>query len=278
MGAPPVDPVAGLAAREVLLGAPCARLQPVEHLGLRHGLQHPAASGAPRVGGQRQPEPVEDVGELVVGAAAAHVGRAPQGTPSQQAAVLGQQQPVLTSRLLDQLVVVGVVAVRRVHPQQPQPATERTQVHVEQQPRRPAQRLRPRVRHDLDQLLRLRPPAHADRLAADPERADLRERDPGGLHDVAERGGGVSRHVHDTGPPPRRQQEPQLRRHAEPDHVAEIPVRGPAGRAAGGDPVARPQDTEVGEGGAEPPCGSVDVISLMISARSVRDGMPQSGS
>ena len=91
MGAVPVDPAAGVAPGEVVVGAPGARLQPVGDLLLGHRRQAAAARGAAGQRRQRGSEPREDVGELVVGTAAAHQGAGPERPPHEQAAVLGEQ-------------------------------------------------------------------------------------------------------------------------------------------------------------------------------------------
>ena len=145
MGAAPVDAVAGLAAGEILLGASGSRFEQIGDVDLGHRLDLPPAGGAPSVRRQRRPEPVQNVGELVVGSSSANVRRSPKGPPPQQATVLGEQQPILPPGPLDQLVVIGVIAVRGVHAEQPQPPGQRAEVHVQQQPRRAVQRLRPRV-------------------------------------------------------------------------------------------------------------------------------------
>jgi hypothetical protein len=146
-------------------------------------------------------------------------GRPAQGSPPEQATVLGEEEPVLPAGLLDEIGVGGVVAVRGVHTEQPQPPGERAEMDVEQQLGRAVQRLRSRASDDLDPLVGRRPPVGRDVSARDAQRTYLGERDTDALHEVPERGAGIPGNLHRPGAPPGREQEPQLRAHLKPDHV-----------------------------------------------------------
>jgi hypothetical protein len=104
------------------------------HLALRDRSEHAVARQAPREGRERRVEPVEHVANVVVRPRAPHVSAVAQGAPPQQPPVLGQQHPLLRGRLLEELVVGGIVAVGGVQAEQPQAARQGAEVDVEREP------------------------------------------------------------------------------------------------------------------------------------------------
>src|SRR5713226_3204803 len=140
--AAPVHPAAARAARKRLIATPRAGPQQRLDVGLAGECQRPVARRAPGPWRQRRGEPVQHVSELLVRARAPHIGAAPQLPAAQQPAILGQQHPPAGVRLPDQGVIVTVIGVGGIHARQPQPARQRPQVDVENEPRR-YQPLRP---------------------------------------------------------------------------------------------------------------------------------------
>jgi hypothetical protein len=219
--ASPVHAAAAGAAGERVIGAPGAGLQEGFDVRLGHRLQRAVARGAASPRGQRRREPVEYVAQLVIRVIAAHVGAQPQPAPAQQPAIPGEQGPVPGVRLLDEGVVVAVVSVGGVDAEQPQPAGERAQVHVQQEPCL-GERLRPGYRGDGHPLAASEPvpgrqgprapgrTIHAQRAHA--KRADLGQRHPERLHHMPQRRRPVAGHPHPPGAVPRRQEHPQFRR------------------------------------------------------------------
>ena len=149
----PVDVSAGPALGELLHRAQRPRFKPVCHLGLRNGYERSSAGHAQAPRPQRRLEPFHDVGQLVVGVLPAHESGSAQRPTHQQATVSAEQDSVLTSGLLDELVIISVPAVRRVDPQQPKPAGQRAEVHVQQEEGRPLQGLRSRPDGDVEPVL-----------------------------------------------------------------------------------------------------------------------------
>lgn len=219
--AAPVDAGAGGALHEPLLRTARARLQPVGDVALVDVVHGRPARGAAGVRRERQLEAVEHVGELVVRVAAAHERGAAQRAAAQQAPVLGEQEPVVGRGLRDEGVVAGVVVPGHVDAEQAQAPGERAEVHVEQQPRRPVERLRARAHRHLDDVTPRQPVGDRHGHSRDAEVAHLGEGYADGLHDVPDRRGRVVGNCDDTGrPPARREQGAQAVVDGEPDDRA----------------------------------------------------------
>jgi hypothetical protein len=131
------------------------------------------------------------------------VGASPQRAAHEQATVLGEQDAALPPCPLDEVGVVGIVAVRGVDAQQPQPPGERPEVDIEQEAGAARQALRAGWRVELDHRAVAEPVGH--------RRPHLGQRDAERLHDVADRRPAVVRHHDLRTPPPRREEEPQRR-------------------------------------------------------------------
>jgi hypothetical protein len=123
-----------------------------------------------------------------------------------QAAVLGEQHPALSVRLPDQGVIVAIVGVRGVDSGEPQPARQRSQVHVQDEPRG-GQWLRPPYRGDLRELPAGQPARRRGGLPVDCQGAGLWERNAQRLDHVAERRCPIARHPCPAGPMPRRKEQ-----------------------------------------------------------------------
>jgi hypothetical protein len=132
--AAPVDPAAGRAAGKHLVRAASTRPQLVLDVGLAGRFEYAVTGRAPSPRRQRRSEPAEHVPELLIRDRAAHVRAQPQLPAAQQPAVLGQQDPAAGVRPVDQCVVVQVVPVRGVDADQSHPASQRPQMHVEDEP------------------------------------------------------------------------------------------------------------------------------------------------
>lgn len=181
---------------ELVVRAAGARLEPVEHRLLVDRVECPVAPRAAGVGRQRRREAVEDVAQLLRRLGTAHVRAGVQRASAQQSPVPGEQRPRLGVGERDELVVLRVVAVGGVHAEQAQAPGQDAQVHVEQQTRRGGgQRLGPGHGLDLDRLTKPGP-VRRGRLArlarcCHPQCADLGERHPEGLDEVAQGGRAV---------------------------------------------------------------------------------------
>ena len=223
----PVDPPAGAAADETVLGPQGPGFQAWRDLVLVDLRDLAVARGAARPRPERGCEAVEHVGELVVGPGSTDVRPGPQRAALEQPAVLREQQPPLGVRPGDQCRVAGFGGVGGVDAEDPQAAGERAEVDVEQEPLVPVgDPLWPVDGLDLDDVGGGRPVRGRQRGTADTQRPDLRERNPGGLDDVAERRRAVERHRELHAAAGRGQEEPQRRSHPQHEH-AHLPTTGP---------------------------------------------------
>src|ERR1035437_5621915 len=93
----PVDMVAGLASGELMLCAHGPWFKAVGHLSLRNLHQLSSAGKAQGPRPQGRPEPLDDIGQLVVGVLPAHESCAAQCPTHQQAPISAEQNAVLTS-------------------------------------------------------------------------------------------------------------------------------------------------------------------------------------
>jgi hypothetical protein len=159
---------AGGAAGEVVVRTASPGLKQVRHLVLGHRSHLPVAGRAPGPGHQWRGEPLEDVGELFVGAAAADVCPEPQRPATEQTSVLGEQHTALGVGLRDQRVVVEVIGVGGIHTEQPQPPGQRAEMDVEDETRRPRRKpLRSLDRTHLYHVTVARPVRRGDLPAVD---------------------------------------------------------------------------------------------------------------
>jgi hypothetical protein len=121
----------------------------------------------------------------------AHEGRPAQAPAHQQAPVSAEEHSVLSSGLLDEVVVVSVVFVRRVDAQEPEPAGERAEVNVQQEERWPLQRLGPGSDHDIELVLLLQPTPPGQRNLGYEQVPDLGQWHTRALDEMPHRGGRI---------------------------------------------------------------------------------------
>jgi hypothetical protein len=171
----PVHPRALGAPGEHLIAPPRSRQQLRVDIGLADRDQRPVARHAPGPRRQRRREPVQHVGELLIGPCAAYVGAEPQTPPAQQPAVLRQQHAALGAGLRDQRVVVSVVGIGAVEADQAQAPRHRAEMYVQDEPGR-GQALRAGDGQHLNEVAAHGPVRGRGRLAVDEQAADLRQR------------------------------------------------------------------------------------------------------
>jgi len=213
----PVDVAAGPAPGESLLRAQRPRFKLVGHLSLRNRAQRSSAgqAQAPRL--QRRAEPLDEVGQLGVGVLTAHESGTAQRLAHQQAPVSAEQHSVLTSGPLDEMVVISVLVVRRVDAQEPKPAGQRAEVHVQQEERRPLQGLGPGSDDDVEPVLLLQPAPPGHRNLGHDQVPDLGQWHAHALDEMPNRGSRVVRKVELAAlAAPARQQEAQCGVDAQP--------------------------------------------------------------
>ncbi|MDQ1482987.1 MAG: hypothetical protein QOF35_1063 [Actinomycetota bacterium] len=80
-----------------------------------------------------QSEPLQDVGQLVVGVLSPNERGPAQGSTHQQSPVLGKQHSVPPLGPLDQLVIVSVLVIRRIDTEQSKPAGQGAEVHIQEE-------------------------------------------------------------------------------------------------------------------------------------------------
>lgn len=135
MGAAPVHPGALRALGEHVVRLLGAVFEQSAHGVLRGPGQCAVARGAAGPGGQGRSEAAEDVAELLLGAVAVDVRPRPDLAAAQQPAVPGEQDAPLPCREGGEGGVADVLAlVRRVDAKEPQPAGQRAEMDVEEEP------------------------------------------------------------------------------------------------------------------------------------------------
>jgi len=191
----PVDVPAGLAPGELVLRAQRPLLKLVCHLSLRNRREDSSAGQAEAPRRQGWPEPFDDVGQLVVGVLTAHKGSTAQGPTHQKAPVSAEQHPILTSGLLDEMVIVSVLVVCRLDAQEPKPAGQRAEVHIQQEERRAVHWLGAGPDNDVEPVLLLQPTSPRNQPPVQEQVSDLGQGHAGTLDEMACCGVWVVRHV-----------------------------------------------------------------------------------
>jgi hypothetical protein len=187
MRAAPVHAAAFCAPGEFLVRPPCARQQLRGDFLLWRPAKFAVADDAPRPRLQDRREPVNHIGQLFVSALAADVRPEPEPSAPEQPAVLCQQHPPTGVSEFDEGVIVEVVGVRGVQADEPHPARQGAEVHIQQEPRL-RQRLRPADRRDANPITGIRLVRRLHRRSVHKNRSDLRQRDTSRLDDVPDRG------------------------------------------------------------------------------------------
>ena len=178
-----------------MLSAKGPRLKLVCHLGLRNRSQRSSTGQAPAPGVQRWLKPFDDVGQLVVRVLSAHESRPAQRPAHQQPPVSAEQHSILSFSLLHEMVIGSVVLVRRVDAQQPEPAGQHTEMHVQQEACRPLQRLRPGSNAHPEPVLLPQPAAAGQRTLGHDQVPDLGQWHAYTLDEVPNGGARVVRQV-----------------------------------------------------------------------------------
>jgi hypothetical protein len=191
------------------------------HLSLWNRHQRSSAGKAQGPRRQGRPEPLDDIGQLVVGVLPAHESCAAQCPTHQQAPISAEQNAVLTSGLPHKIVIASVSVVGRVHTEEPKLAGKRSEVHVQQEERWPLQGLRPSSDDDLEPVHLLQPASTGQRNLGHDQVPYFSHRHTRTLDDMSYRGSGVVRQVELAvlACPPR-QKEAQAGVEAQPDHAA----------------------------------------------------------
>ena len=140
-------------------------------------------------------EPFDDVGQLLVRVLSAYESGSPQRPTHQQAPVSAEQHSILMVSLLDEVFIGGVFSVSGIDAQQPKPAGQGAQMYVQQEARRPLQRLRPGSNPNVEPVLLPQPTVQGRRVLGHDQSPDLGQRHPRTLDKMPNGGARVVRQV-----------------------------------------------------------------------------------
>ncbi|HOT28340.1 MAG TPA: hypothetical protein PLU72_09135 [Candidatus Ozemobacteraceae bacterium] len=196
MGALPVDLPAVLASGEQVVSFRGARRNAIQDSVSRNGLQQTVAQHAARKRGEMAPQrqPSNDFPELSTRLSLPYPPAATNGAVHEQPDVARQDEPAPGRRRLDDLVIRIVISIHCIESQQPQPAGQFAEMHVENEsPRWIERRLQPAltppvavalVRENLDAVARCEAASERRVPAVDRDGVDFRMRDSQPLYHV----------------------------------------------------------------------------------------------